>query len=55
LARHFPAFAKREVTSVTRSDGVWYRARFSGIAAIAAREACRAVAGRGGACQIVAD
>jgi D-alanyl-D-alanine carboxypeptidase len=55
LARHFPSFAKREVTSVTRADGTWYRARFSGLAASAAREACRLVTGRGGACQIVAE
>ncbi|HCP64567.1 MAG TPA: hypothetical protein DIU09_08260 [Hyphomonadaceae bacterium] len=55
FSRHFPSFASREVSSVKRSDGVWYRARFSGLGASVAREACRIVSGRGGSCQIVAD
>lgn len=54
FSRHFPSFASREVSSVKRSDGVWYRARFSGLGASVAREACRIVSGRGGSCQIVA-
>ena len=55
FSRHFPSFASREVSSVKRSDGVWYRARFSGLGASVAREACRIVSGRGGSCQIIAD
>ncbi len=55
FSRHFPSFASREVSSVKRSDGVWYRARFSGLASSVAREACRIVSGRGGTCQIIAD
>jgi hypothetical protein len=55
FARHFPSFAGREVSSVKRSDGVWYRARFSGLGSSVAREACRIVSGRGGSCQIIAD
>ena len=55
FSRHFPSFASREVSSVKRSDGVWYRARFSGLASSVAREACRIVSGRGGSCQIIAD
>lgn len=55
FARHFPSFAKREVTTVNRADGTWYRARFSGLATAGAREACKLVTGRGGACQIVAE
>lgn len=53
FARFFPSFAKREVSTVSRSDGVWYRARFAGLGSSAASEACRLVSGRGGACQIV--
>ncbi|WP_395777113.1 D-alanyl-D-alanine carboxypeptidase [Aquidulcibacter sp.] len=55
FSRHFPSFASGEVSSVKRSDGVWYRARFSGLGSSVAREACRIVSGRGGACQIIAD
>jgi D-alanyl-D-alanine carboxypeptidase len=55
FSRHFPSFASREVSSVKRSDGVWYRARFSGLGSSVAREACRIVSGRGGSCQIIAD
>jgi D-alanyl-D-alanine carboxypeptidase len=55
FSRHFPSFASREVSSVKRSDGVWYRARFSGLGSSVAREACRIVSGRGGNCQIIAD
>jgi D-alanyl-D-alanine carboxypeptidase len=55
FARYFPSFAQREVSSIQRRDGVWYRARFVGLGAIAAREACSLVSGRGGACQIVGD
>lgn len=55
FSRHFPSFASREVSSVKRADGVWYRARFSGLGSSVAREACRIVSGRGGTCQIVAD
>jgi D-alanyl-D-alanine carboxypeptidase len=55
LARNFPSFAQRQVTTVTRKDGVWYRARFAGLGAAAAREACRKVTGRGGACQIISE
>lgn len=55
FSRHFPSFASREVSTVKRSDGVWYRARFSGLGASVAREACRIVSGRGGSCQIIAD
>jgi len=55
FSRHFPSFASREVSSVKRSDGVWYRARFSGLGASVAREACRIVSGRGGSCQIIGD
>jgi D-alanyl-D-alanine carboxypeptidase len=55
FARFFPSFAQREVSTVSRRDGVWYRARFVGLGAIAAREACGLVSGRGGACQIVGD
>jgi D-alanyl-D-alanine carboxypeptidase len=55
FSRHFPSFASREVSSVKHSDGVWYRARFSGLGASVAREACRIVSGRGGTCQIIAD
>jgi D-alanyl-D-alanine carboxypeptidase len=53
FARYFPTFAQQEVTSVSRHDGVWYRARFAGLGAMAAKEACTMVVGRGGACQIV--
>ena len=53
FSRFFPSFAQREVSTVSRGDGVWYRARFAGLGAIAAREACSLVSGRGGACQIV--
>jgi D-alanyl-D-alanine carboxypeptidase len=55
FSRHFPSFASREVSSVKRSDGVWYRARFSGLGSSVAREACRIVSGRGGSCQIIGD
>lgn len=53
FARYFPSFAQQEVSSVSRHDGVWYRARFAGLGAMAAKEACTMVVGRGGACQIV--
>jgi D-alanyl-D-alanine carboxypeptidase len=55
FARYFPSFAQREVSTVSRRDGIWYRARFAGLGALAASEACRLVSGRGGACQIVGD
>jgi D-alanyl-D-alanine carboxypeptidase len=55
FARFFPTFAQREVTTITRRDGTWYRARFSGLGTIAAREACTTVLGRGGVCAIVGD
>jgi D-alanyl-D-alanine carboxypeptidase len=55
FASLFPSFAKHEVSSVSRRDGVWYRARFGGLGDVAAREACRLVLGRGGACQIVGE
>jgi D-alanyl-D-alanine carboxypeptidase len=53
FSRFFPSFAQTEVSSVSRRDGVWYRARFAGLGALAASEACRLVSGRGGACEIV--
>jgi D-alanyl-D-alanine carboxypeptidase len=55
FASFFPTFAQREVSSISRRDGVWYRARFAGLGTVAAREACRLVSGRGGACAIVGD
>lgn len=55
FSRFFPSFAQSEVTTVTRKDGIWYRARFAGLGALAAREACNLVTGRGGACAIVGD
>ena len=55
FARFFPSFAQREVTSVSRRDGIWYRARFAGLGVAAAGEACRLVSGRGGVCAIVGD
>jgi D-alanyl-D-alanine carboxypeptidase len=54
FSRFFPAFANGEVSTIQRRDGTWYRARFGGLGAIAAREACNLVAGRGGVCAIVA-
>lgn len=55
FARFFPSFANGEVSTVQRRDGTWYRARFGGLGAIAAREACTLVSGRGGVCAIVGD
>jgi D-alanyl-D-alanine carboxypeptidase len=55
FSRFFPSFADGEVSTVQRRDGTWYRARFGGLGAIAAREACNLVAGRGGVCAIVGD
>jgi D-alanyl-D-alanine carboxypeptidase len=55
FSRFFPSFANGEVSTVQRRDGTWYRARFGGLGAIAAREACNLVAGRGGVCAIVGD
>jgi D-alanyl-D-alanine carboxypeptidase len=55
FSRFFPSFANGEVSTVQRRDGTWYRARFGGLGAIAAREACSLVSGRGGVCAIVGD
>lgn len=55
FARFFPNFSNGEVSAVQRHDGTWYRARFGGLGAIAAREACNLVSGRGGVCAIVGD
>jgi D-alanyl-D-alanine carboxypeptidase len=55
FSRFFPSFSNGEVSTVSRRDGVWYRARFGGLGAIAAREACNLVSGRGGVCAIVGD
>jgi D-alanyl-D-alanine carboxypeptidase len=55
FSRYFPSFANSEVSTVQRRDGTWYRARFVGLGAIAAREACNLVSGRGGVCAVVGD
>jgi D-alanyl-D-alanine carboxypeptidase len=55
FSRFFPTFAEHEVSTVQLRDGTWYRARFAGLGAIAAREACSLVLGRGGVCAIVGE
>jgi D-alanyl-D-alanine carboxypeptidase len=54
LSKHFPSFAEREISSFKRRDGVWYRARFAGLATSVARDACSIVSRRGGTCKIIA-
>lgn len=57
VSRRSPAAltgAKREVTSVQRDGQTWYRARFTGLAATSATEACKTLAARGINCMSVA-
>jgi D-alanyl-D-alanine carboxypeptidase len=51
--RFFPSFARGEVVTARTDSGTWFRARFFGLAAEAASEACRLVERGGGACEII--
>lgn len=53
MARHFPSFANKQVTTFTQSGNTWFRARVSGLGNAAAEAACRAVTRSGGRCSIV--
>ena len=53
MARHFPSFASKQVTTFSQSGSTWFRARVSGLGASAAETACRAVTRSGGRCSIV--
>ncbi len=53
MARHFPSFANKQVTTFTQSGSTWFRARVSGLGINAAESACRAVTRSGGRCSIV--
>lgn len=53
MAHNFPSVARPEVSRVTTSGGTWFRARFTGMAAAAARDACRIVIRSGASCEIV--
>jgi D-alanyl-D-alanine carboxypeptidase len=46
--------AKREVTTVQRDGQTWYRARFTGLAASSATDACKTLASRGINCMSIA-
>jgi len=54
MAHNFPAIARPEVSRVSTEGGVWFRARFTGMAASAARDACRVVIRSGSSCEIIA-
>lgn len=53
LRDKFPEVAKAEVSSVTIDTGTWFRARFTGMAASAAQDACRSIVRTGTTCQII--
>lgn len=53
LAKNFPKIAKSEVSSTKTSTGIWFRARFSGIAVDSAKQACNIVVKTGAVCQII--
>lgn len=53
MARHFPSFASKQVTTFENSGSTWFRARISGLGMDAAQAACRAVTQSGGRCSIV--
>lgn len=53
LANNFPKFAKSEVSSTTNATGTWFRARFSGMAAQSAKNACAIITKTGAVCQII--
>ena len=53
LAHNFPSLARPEVSRVTTDGGTWFRARFTGMAASAARDACRVIIRSGSSCEIV--
>lgn len=53
MARHFPSFASKQVTTFSQSGSTWFRARVSGLGISAAETACRAVTRSGGRCSII--
>lgn len=55
LARYFPSFGEKHVTTYKSSGSTWFRARIGGLGADAAKAACKSVTRSGGVCSIVSQ